>query len=71
MARNRNALAKIISSTGEAAGLGIKIHPHLLHHACGYSLAEQGMPTRSIQTYLSHKKHSAHRPLHGGKFRPI
>ena len=31
------------------------VHPHMLRHACGYYLAEQGLPTRDIQAYLGHK----------------
>jgi integrase len=38
-----------------AAGLGIKVHPHMLRHACGYKLANDGVDTRTIQAYLGHK----------------
>jgi len=31
------------------------IHPHMLRHACGYKLANQGVDTRSLQHYLGHK----------------
>jgi site-specific recombinase XerD len=31
------------------------VHPHMLRHACGYKLANDGHDTRSIQHYLGHK----------------
>jgi integrase len=37
------------------AGLGLKVHPHMLRHACGYKLANDGHDTRSLQAYLGHK----------------
>ena len=40
---------------GEAAGLEIALHPHMLRHACGFALADQGADTRLIQDYLGHR----------------
>lgn len=48
------AIAKMIERAGELSQLGIKVHPHMLRHSCGYYLAELGMPTRDIQEYLGH-----------------
>ena len=31
------------------------VHPHMLRHACGYKLANDGHDTRSLQAYLGHK----------------
>ena len=31
------------------------IHPHMLRHACGYRLANDGHDTRALQHYLGHK----------------
>ena len=39
----------------EAAGFDMKIHPHMLRHACGFKLANDGVDTRTIQAYLGHK----------------
>ena len=36
------------------AGLGLKAHPHMLRHACGFALANSGHDTRAIQAYLGH-----------------
>jgi integrase len=46
---------RMIERAGQAAELGIKTHPHMLRHACGYSLASQGVDTRTIQSYLGHR----------------
>lgn len=35
--------------------LGIKAHAHMLRHACGYKLANDGVDTRSLQAYLGHR----------------
>jgi type 1 fimbriae regulatory protein FimB len=37
------------------AELGIEVHPHMLRHACGYYLANQGLDTRLIQDWLGHR----------------
>ena len=37
-----------------AAGFDMKIHPHMLQHSCGYKLANDGVDTRTIQSYLGH-----------------
>ena len=46
---------KMLARLGEAAGLGFPVHPHMLRHACGYKLANEGHDTRSLQLYLGHK----------------
>jgi hypothetical protein len=38
-----------------AANLGIKAHAHMLRHACGYKLANDGIDTRVLQAYLGHR----------------
>ena len=38
-----------------AAGLEIKVHPHMLRHACGFKLANDGVDTRALQAYLGHR----------------
>ena len=40
---------------GELAGLALPPHPHMLRHACGFALADQGADTRLIQDYLGHR----------------
>jgi integrase len=38
-----------------ASGLDIKVHPHMLRHACGFKLANDGADTRALQAYLGHR----------------
>jgi integrase len=38
-----------------AVGLEIKVHPHMLRHACGFKLANDGVDTRALQAYLGHR----------------
>ena len=44
-----------IRDYGELAGLPLPAHPHMLRHACGFALADQGADTRLIQDYLGHR----------------
>ena len=37
------------------ADLEITAHPHMLRHACGFALADEGADTRLIQDYLGHR----------------
>ena len=46
---------KLVAKAGAVAGLEIKAHPHMLRHACGFTLANAGKDTRSLQAYLGHK----------------
>ncbi len=46
---------KLIARAGENAKLGFPVHPHMLRHACGYKLANDGHDTRALQHYLGHK----------------
>jgi integrase len=47
--------ARMVEKAGKTAKLGIKAHAHMLRHACGYKLANDGVDTRSLQAYLGHK----------------
>src|SRR5215475_1503089 len=47
--------AKMIARLGVAAKFKFAVHPHMLRHACGYKLANDGHDTRSLQAYLGHK----------------
>jgi integrase len=42
--------ARLLERAATAAGLEIKVHPHMLRHGCGYALANKGHDTRAIQT---------------------
>ena len=45
----------MVERAAQAAGFGMKIHPHMLRHATGYKLANDGVDTRTIQGYLGHR----------------
>jgi site-specific recombinase XerD len=46
---------KMVARLGAAAKFDFRVHPHMLRHACGYKLANDGVDTRSLQAYLGHK----------------
>lgn len=50
-----STVRKMISRAGEVAKLPFPAHPHMLRHACGYKLANDGHDTRALQHYLGHK----------------
>ena len=35
----------MVERAGEAAGFDMKLHPHMLRHACGFKLANDGVDT--------------------------
>jgi integrase len=45
----------LVKRAGRKAKLPFPIHAHMLRHAAGYTLANAGKDTRSIQAYLGHK----------------
>ncbi len=49
------AVRKLVTRIGQAAGFPFPVHPHMLRHACGFKLANEGHDTRSIQQYLGHR----------------
>jgi site-specific recombinase XerD len=46
--------ARMLERTAASAEIEIKVHPHMLRHACGFKLANDGHDTRSLQAYLGH-----------------
>jgi site-specific recombinase XerD len=57
-----DALQYIVREAGKLPKLDVEAHPHMLRHATGYMLANQGTETRLIQAFLGHKdiRHTAH-----------
>jgi type 1 fimbriae regulatory protein FimB/type 1 fimbriae regulatory protein FimE len=47
--------ARMMERAAQAGGLKLKVHPHMLRHACGFALANAGHDTRALQAYLGHK----------------
>jgi type 1 fimbriae regulatory protein FimE len=46
---------RMLSRVGTMSTLAFPVHPHMLRHACGYKLANDGHDTRAIQLYLGHR----------------
>jgi type 1 fimbriae regulatory protein FimE len=46
---------KTLARIGEASELAFPVHPHMLRHACGFKLANDGQDTRALQHYLGHR----------------
>ena len=61
---------KLIARAGDAAGLGMPIHPHMLRHSTGFKLANDGQDTRAIQHYLGHRN-IQHTYLHSTRAKPL
>ena len=57
----RQAVNYIVARAADRAALP-PVHPHMLRHSCGFSLANRGHDLRLIQDYLGHRdpKHTAH-----------
>jgi type 1 fimbriae regulatory protein FimB/type 1 fimbriae regulatory protein FimE len=45
----------MVERAGVEAGIGIKVYPHMLRHACGFALAIKGHDTRALQAQLGHR----------------
>ncbi|WP_337050107.1 tyrosine-type DNA invertase [Serratia fonticola] len=52
---SRQRFYNIVRNYGVVANLPTILHPHMLRHACGFSLADRRIDTRLIQDYLGHK----------------
>jgi integrase len=46
---------KLLNRLGVVAKVPFQVHPHMLRHACGFKLANDGVDTRALQHYLGHK----------------
>jgi type 1 fimbriae regulatory protein FimB len=61
---HRSAVHFLLQRYSRTAALPFLAHPHMLRHACGFALADQGADTRLIQDYLGHRN-IQHRQVHG------
>ncbi len=50
-----STVRKLIARAGQKANIDFPVHPHMLRHACGFKLANDGQDTRVLQHYLGHK----------------
>jgi site-specific recombinase XerD len=54
-ADDAKAFHALFGRIGARANMQFPIHPHMLRHACGFKLANDGHDTRALQHYLGHK----------------
>jgi type 1 fimbriae regulatory protein FimB len=52
---HRSTVNLLLQKYSAEAALPLRAHPHMLRHACGFALADQGADTRLIQDYLGHR----------------
>jgi site-specific recombinase XerD len=45
----------VSTASSSASARPPRCHPHMLRHACGFKLANDGHDTRALQHYLGHK----------------
>jgi len=50
-----NAFYKVVQRAGVRAGLALPVHPHMLRHACGFHIINEGHSTRVAQEHLGHR----------------
>ena len=57
----RQSVNYLIAAAATRAGVP-HVHPHMLRHSCGFTLANRGYDLRLIQDYLGHRdpKHTVH-----------
>jgi integrase len=51
----RRTIHQVVAQAAKNARIEFPVHPHMLRHATGFYLANQGHDTRAIQLYLGHK----------------
>ncbi|MBI4695351.1 MAG: integrase family protein [Gammaproteobacteria bacterium] len=54
-AGSRGCVRKLVTRAGQLAEFDFPVHPHMLRHACGFKLANDGQDTRAIQHYIGHR----------------
>jgi type 1 fimbriae regulatory protein FimB len=52
---HRSTVNLLLGKYSAATSLPVVAHPHMLRHACGFALADQGADTRLIPDYLGHR----------------
>jgi len=50
-----DAFRKIVLRAAQAAGLDIAAHPHMLRHACGYKMVNDGVDLKIIKVWMGHQ----------------
>jgi site-specific recombinase XerD len=53
--RPRLGFTALVRRAGGRAKMPLKLHPHMLRHACGHKLVNDGKDTKSLSAYLGRK----------------
>lgn len=67
----RRTVYHVVAESAKAAGIEFPVHPHMLRHACGFKLANDGQDTRAIQMYLGHRNINPHYSIYRSGAGPI
>jgi type 1 fimbriae regulatory protein FimB/type 1 fimbriae regulatory protein FimE len=66
---------KMLARLADDAGMGaLKVHPHALRHATGFTLVNKGLDTRTLQAYMGHSQISntvRYAALDAGRFKGL
>jgi integrase len=55
---------RMITRLGQAAKMPFSVHPHMLRHACGFKLANDGHDHAGSTALPRSQEHPAHGSLH-------
>ena len=64
----------LVKRAGIKAKLPVRIHAHMIRHAAGFLMANNGVDTRTIQSYLGHKSITStaiYTELAAGRFKSL
>jgi hypothetical protein len=59
-----DAFEYIVREVGRVAKMDVEVHPQMLRHSTGYSLAYDGSDTRLIQAFQGSRRHPSYRARH-------
>src|SRR5271157_3389979 len=62
---HRSTVNLLMQTYSKAASLPLLAHPHMLRHACGFALADQGADIAAHSGLSRTPEYSAHRQVHG------
>jgi type 1 fimbriae regulatory protein FimB/type 1 fimbriae regulatory protein FimE len=63
--------ARMLQRAATATTLTLKVHPHMLRHACGFALANSGSRYPRLTSLSRAQDHPAYGPLHRVGARPV
>jgi integrase len=55
----------MLERAAESGGIDIKVHPHMLRHACGFGFGQRGARHTGAPSVSRAQEHPAHGALYG------